>query len=613
MSYSKINNRINYKRMKTLKARILGVSLFVLGFAASCNSEFDKVIPTAPDLNSNIKYKKPKVLYIIADGARGVSVKDAQPTIINGLLPKSIYSWNGLNDLNTTNAANWADMITGVKKEKHRVTTEDFSGNKLAEYPAIFQRIKSIDPKIRMATFASSDVFKTNLTTGVDVSESFAGNDEAMKVRMVDFIKTDTASLVLGEFTGVDVAGKTVGYDISFPAYRNAITDFDKRVGELIAAVKSRPTYDAENWLIIITSNKGGQYTLPATADDKTVFSNTNANTFVIFHNEAMTKPTFISKPFIGTPVTGRAIRFVGDPDKSQGLATPATSANFNFGDTSSFTISVKVKKNKNPQNVSRGDYYYQWPSILGKKARSGWGEKEGPGWEFSLLDKRWRFFISGKGWNGYEIVGTEIDGETWHDLTAVVERKPDGKKYVRIYTDGIWGVTNNVGVTGVGGSIANPAKKEVELPATNNMDNNAQLRVGWVDGEINGAFGRIDVSLCEFRVFKAALTEAVVKQYACEPSINQSHPNWKDLVGYWPMNDGTGNRIVDQGPFAADFTMSGIYTWNTYNSLICSPSGSNLGNLVPKNSDIPTQILSWFNIARQDKWALDGKVWLAL
>lgn len=604
--------------MNMLKARIISASLFVIAIATGCNSEFDKMIPDAPETNLDITYKKPKILYIIADGARGSSVRSMQPANIVKLLPKSIYSWNSLNDLSTTNAANWADLVTGVRQSKHGVASEDFAGNKLSDYPVIFQRIKSINPKLRMASFASSETFKANLTSGMDVSESFAGNDEAVKSRMVDFLKTDTAALVLGEFSGIDAAGKASGYDITFAPYRDAITEFDTRIGAIIETVKARPTYDRENWLIIITSNKGGQFTLSPALDDKTIFSNTNANTFTIFHTEE-TSQTFIGKPFVGTSVSGSAVNFLGAPEGVRGLVSESISRNFNFGDTSSFTISVKVKKNRNPGNISRGEYYYQWPSILGKKAKSGWGDNEGPGWDFSLLQNRWRFFISGGSdfRNGYEINGLEFSGETWHDLTAVVEYKPNKKKYVRIYTDGVLGVTNNVGVTGVGGSIPNPAAKEVELPGVPNFDNNAPLRVGWVDGQIDGAFGKIDVSLCDFRIFKKALTENVIKQYACVPLIDASHPNWQDLVGYWPMNEGSGSKLRDQGPFIADMTLSAQksdyqYKWNSYNSLICSPNNTNLGNLVPRNVDVPAQILSWFNIARQDKWALDGKVWLA-
>ncbi|RZL17820.1 MAG: DUF4983 domain-containing protein [Pedobacter sp.] len=595
------------KSMKNFKFQsYIGASLLVLTLATSCNSDFDKVTPGAPDVSGNVNYKVPKVLYIIADGARGTSVRDAESINIKSLIGNSIYTWTGLADTTRTDATNWADMITGVKKEKHGVISEDFVGNKLTAYPSIFTRIKSANPKLRIATFTSSDVVKTQLTGGADIAESFAGNDDATKSRIIDFIKTDTASLIMGQFSGVEAAGKSSGFDNSFAPYKAAINSFDAKVGEMVAAVKARPTYAKENWLVIITSNRGGQFALPANQDDKTVFSNTNANVFTVIYNASF-KPTFIGKPFLGNSFAGSAARYKGDPERTQGLVSLDKSPNFNFGSETDFSISVKIKK-RFTKNRSRGDYFYQWPSVLGKRANSGWGENN-PGWDFSLFYNGWRFFASGgPNWGtGIEIGGLDISGDTWHDLTVVIERKADGFKYVRVYTDGVLGVTNQNG-----GSIANPVATEIRLNGQPNFDNTAPLRVGYSGGEIDGDYGNINVNLAELKIWKVALPDAVVKQYACDPSMDSSHPYYDYLVGYWHLDEGSGSTMKDLGPFEANMTLQGTYVWESFTDLLCSPTVTALGTLVPKNSDLPAQIISWFNIPRQESWALDGKVWIS-
>jgi hypothetical protein len=520
-------------------------------------------------------------------------------------------------------------MITGVQKEKHNVLTEDFAGNALATYPPIFQRIKSVKPTFRTAVFSASAAFKNNLTTGAAVSEGFS-SDDALKTRMVDFLKTDTAQIVVGEFAGIEAAGNAVGFDDTFPAYKTAIETFDTQVGAILTAVKNRPTYDRENWMIIVTSNRGGVY--DGAENDGTIFSNTNSNTFTIIATDTYNQ-TFLAKPFLGNQYTGTAPRFKGYPEKGIGQVNAEKSTYFNFGDTSGFTISVKVKKHKNPINVSRGDYYYNWPGFVGKRGNSatnstpqtGWGNSNGPGWDFCLFQNGWRFLLSGVGSfkGGKEMAGLNFTGDTWHDLTAVVERKPDGSTVTRVYTDGVMAFGNNNGSGAITTGPYSTTPFVLAGPGAGtdvNLDSNSPLRIGYTPGEQDGengvsSLGKIDVDIKELKIFKAAIPDAIVKEYACDQTIDVSHPYYAYLVGYWPMGEGSGATIADKGPLGADFTLSqakdGGYSWEPFSDLICSPVATNLALTVPKNADIPVQILSWLNISRQSSWGLDGKVWI--
>jgi len=615
--------------MKNFKAKLFGVSLFVLTLAA-CNHKFDKVIPASPANNPKVTGKTQKVLYIIADGARGTSVRDADIPTLKTLLPGSIYSWNSLADTGINNATNWADMITGVTRAKHNVLTENFAGNNLAAYPTIFTRIKSVRPNMRIASFSTSPAFKQYLTGGTDVAENLA-NDAALTSRMTDFLKTDTASIIVGEFSGIQAAGNASGFDNSFAPYKAAIGTFDTEVGTLLASISSRPNYANEDWMIVVTSNRGGAYTLPPAQDDKTIFSDATLNTFTIFYASTY-KQTLISKPFVGNVYTGNSVRFVGDPQKGIGQVSPELSPYYNLGNTSDFTISVKLKKHKNPVNVSRGDYYWQWPGFMGKKGsggsnltpQTGWGGSLGPGWDFCLFQNRWRFLVSGTGNynNGDELAGLEFKDENWHDLTVVCQRKPDGHAYIYIYTDGVLGLCNRYN-----GSQATPYVGPYDIHDTNSslssdldMDNGSVMRVGYTPGEMDGGnngntFGKIDVELKELKIFKTSMNSADVKQYACDQTLDATNPYYPYLVGYWPFDEGSGAVVHDKGPVGADFALSqaqtGGYTWNAFSDLICSPAATNLRPQVPQNADVPAQIISFFNIARQASWSLDGKVWI--
>lgn len=76
---------------------------------------------------------------------------------------------------------------------------------------------------------------------------SLLADDDAVKAGLISNLTSDTATVIVGHFTGVNAAGAASGYDVSFPAYKAAIEKFDTSVGEILAALK--------NVLIITMSN----------------------------------------------------------------------------------------------------------------------------------------------------------------------------------------------------------------------------------------------------------------------------------------------------------------------------------------------------------------------
>lgn len=552
----------------------------------SCNSEFEKVIPEpAPD--KKVYFQEPKVLYLIVDGARGISVRDAETPNIASLVTNAIYSWNSLSDSAENDATNWADMLTGVGKEKHQVLTEDFSGNKLDEYPVIFKRIKSVKPDFPIATFTSSEGFKENLTAGADKSV-LLNNDEEVKNAIIDELDKESVKFVVGHFNGVDQAGALYGYDNSMAEYKNAIQDFDARLGEILSALKKREAYQHEKWLVIVTSNRGGDFSIPDDQNDNTVFSDPTINTFTIISHSSF-ESTFIAKPYLGNRFKDKGIRFHGLYENAVKAEIPASEAIvFNVGEKQEFTVQLKVKKGKGNYD----SYEYRWPSIFGK--RDGNLDANQAGWNITFFQYNWGVAIANKQGVQLELqAGAPFEGDKWHDLTIVSLVKADGKRYIRLFTDG----------------VQNP-EQDVLLPE-GSLDSNDPLTLGFVPGDINGDWGELNIYMSQLKIFFTALPNDVIAQTVCDLSLDESHPYYDYLAGYWPMNEGEGDEFIDHGPFGSSFQILGDYQWDEFDDLICSPPSSNLRELMPKNADFPAQILSWFNIPRQDSWDLDGKVWL--
>ena len=62
-------------------------------------------------------------------------------------------------------------------------------------------------------------------------------------------------------FGACDETGHRDGFHPSVPSYIKAIETVDSHVGKLLKSIESRPNYENEDWLILISSDHGGQGT----------------------------------------------------------------------------------------------------------------------------------------------------------------------------------------------------------------------------------------------------------------------------------------------------------------------------------------------------------------
>lgn len=559
-----------YKLLLGVIATILTTAIF------SCNKDFDRTLGAKDGTDTTkVRYGSRKVLYLIVDGARGQSVSTANIPNINDLLPHSIYSWVALNQPEATqNASNWASMLTGVKKEKHLVNDDNLTNNNLQNYPIIFKRIKEIKPTAKIAAYTSSTVFKS-LTTGADIS-TLVGTDNEVKAAVINQLNTDTASVIVGHFTDVDKAGTASGYDNSFAAYKSAIEKFDTGVGEIMTALKKRANYINEDWLVVIASSDGGAFTLPPNTDDLTIFSKTTNNAFIIYYSPTYTKRILV-KPFTGNRYLGKTVKMKGTEVRAEIAGEDASV--YNIDDTTKMTIELKVKKNQEK-------LFY--PSVLGKRNEWSTGHPS-VGWVIYLEDKYWYFEWRGTKDGDYrQCRGADLVQGRWENLSVKLEQRGN-QRFIRTYTNGTF---NN----------------ELEITNSGSLANTNALKLGYLNGHDHG---EPDYYVTDIRFFKLPVPDGVIQQYACETAIDQSHPSYNFLVGYWPATDGNTNKMIDLSSQAHDFNLLGGFVWESFNDLICPPSTDTLAALVPQTTDIPSQMLNWLKIANKQTWSLDGRVWL--
>lgn len=554
-----------------------GLLTMVLMFVTfSCQEQFGRLIPENDGTDSvNVTYGDPKVLLIIVDGVRGQSIQEMEPPTIQSLLNTAIHSWVSVSDEGTVEpGANWATLLTGVSKSKHGVLNNDFENNNFETYPLFFDRLRQVDTTIQSAIYTSSTLFGAEFGDSADQSTVSANDEEVTAAARTALGAADDVDLFTVHYTRPNAVGATAGYDASVPAYREAVLSFDSQVGELLAAMRSRENFETEKWLVVVTSSIGGDYPIDDDDNDNTIFSKPLNNTFTIFNSPTYTT-RYIGKPFAGNRYQGNFIRF---DERLYGTVSNGDNSVYNFGENS-FAIELKVKKNKTINQI--------YPTLLSK--RGEWDtETDSVGWTIFLEDNYWRFNARGATGGG-QIAGGELADGTWNSI-AVVGRIVNGERVLITYTNG---VRNN----------------ELNVKNWGAINNNQPLRIGYMGPHEDWD---PDAYIADVRIWKLALAEEVINQYACEIGVDENHPYYDALAGFWPVTSYSGGRIDDLGPLGNHLILSNTGESSLHlNELICAPSSDDLAANVPRAVDVPQQIFTWLKVFAEESWQLDGRVWI--
>ena len=562
------------KHYRHIHAGLLVVAMLFVAYA--CQDQFGRVIPEAEhDDSVDVDYGDPKVLLVIVDGVRGQSIQEIEPPTVRSLLNTAIHSWVSVSDESTVEpGANWASMLTGVSKSKHGVLNNDFENANFDAFPTLFERLRDVDSTIQSALYTSSSLFGSEFGGSTDQADVL-GDDAAVTTAAAAALGSgDELDVFTVHYTQPNTIGAAQGYDSSVAAYREAIVDFDTQLGELLTAMRSRAGFDTENWLVVVTSSIGGDYPIDEEDNDNTIFSRPLNNTFTIFSSTTY-DTRFIGKPFAGNRYQGNFIRF---DERLYGTVTEGDNSVYNFGD-GSFAIELKVKKNKTINEI--------YPALLSK--RGEWStETDSIGWTVFLEDNYWRFNARGTTGGG-QVSGGELSDGTWNSI-AIVGRIVNGERIITTYTNG---VKNN----------------EVNIKNWGAIDNQQPLRIGYMGPD---EAWDPDAYISDVRVWKLALAEDVINQYACEIGVDENHPYYDGLAGYWPVTNYSDGRIEDLSPLGNHVVLSNTGESSLHlNELICAPSSDDLAANVPRAIDVPLQIFTWLKVFAEENWQLDGRVWI--
>lgn len=209
-----------------------------------------------------------RVLVVGIDGVRPDVLAEVPTPAIDALIAEGTYSDRARTTYPSVSGPGWSSFLLGVWPEKHGVTDNEFGGKRYDRYPDFLTRIERERPEL--STFAVADWLP--LVTGdrngpvisdaVDVKHALDGyqlgwlqaDQRSVEVAVQHLMTADPDALFvyLGNPDETSHRTGSIGAE-----YREAIAAADAQVGRLVEALRTRATYEDENWLVIVGTDHG--------------------------------------------------------------------------------------------------------------------------------------------------------------------------------------------------------------------------------------------------------------------------------------------------------------------------------------------------------------------
>lgn len=216
-----------------------------------------------------------RVLIVGIDGTRTDALLAAETPNLDGLIKNGVLIENTSilgerkTASDTVSGPGWSSIVTGVWADKHGVKDNKFDGADYKSYPHFFRRVKDARPDTFTASIVTWAPIHDRMVTAADVSlvfksdnvDEYAANDVKVADEAKKLLATKNPDALFLYFGVIDETGHKRGFHPSVPPYIAAIEQTDKHIGTVLDAVRSRPTYPDEDWLIIVCTDHGGRGT----------------------------------------------------------------------------------------------------------------------------------------------------------------------------------------------------------------------------------------------------------------------------------------------------------------------------------------------------------------
>jgi len=502
-----------------------------------------------------------KVLIIGIDGCRADALELANTPTIDNLIANGVYSPDALNDDITISGPGWSAILCGVWSDKHLSVDNSFAGTDYINYPPLFKRIEDFDANLHTVSICNWNPINDYIVQDYADYKLNVSSDLEVSNEAISYVSSNNPDMIFLHFDDVDHAGHAHGFSPNVTQYISAIEGVDNLITPIMQSITLRPNYANEDWLVLITTDHGGLGTSHGgnSIEEQNVFVIANGNTIT---QEVIRKDSSLIFDSVYNCLSDTTeLQFDGFDDYVQ---IPSNST-YNFGSNQDFTIECRVRTN------TAGDV-----SIIGNK---DWVSGYNTGFVFSFkypAGPEWKVNI-GDGINRRDMEGGGLIADNqWHTLSVSFDR--DG--YMKMYEDGI--LLDSTSISGIG-----------------DITTNAGLIFGM---DINQNFA-YKGSIAEVRVWNALINGQTVQNWYCN-HLDNNHPNYNSLIGYWKLNEGSGTAM------AMDYVGGSGIPNGTINSSTWYTSDSTWiydYTNTPRLTDVPVTALSHLCVPIDSNWQLDG------
>lgn len=214
-----------------------------------------------------------RVLWIGLDGCRPDALQKAETPNLDSL--KRVGAWSYSTKIqgaryqksDTSSGPGWSSFLTGVWADKHGVNDNSFEGRRYDKYPHVFQRIKQRWSKAFTASFVDWEPIDKYIVEACDRkvcypahgADQYSQNDVLLAREAAECLTEQNPHAMVVYFGAIDETGHATGFHPDNDDYISAIQTVDERIGEVLTAVRGRPKFEQEKWLVVVSTDHGGK------------------------------------------------------------------------------------------------------------------------------------------------------------------------------------------------------------------------------------------------------------------------------------------------------------------------------------------------------------------